>query len=128
MSCEYNSGVLEEHIVQNRFTAYLKISVKHHRARYIQRLYLQQQIEKPLDDPDDCPAVDTDYALSETQLYTSLSQLRGEARIILLDHILQGKPLIQLARELSMPYPTIKANYRRALEKLRKELLRDEFY
>jgi len=65
--------------------------------------------------------------LPDTQLRTALSRLHGQAQTILLEHILEGKPLVQLARELDMPYPTVKAICRRALEKLRKEL-HDEFY
>ena len=117
----------ENQVVQNRFTAYLKVSINHHRTQYMQRLCRQQRQEVPIDDPDAFP-VDAEFAVPDTQLRTALSRLRGQAQTILLEHILGDKSLVQLARELDMPYPTVKAIYSRALEKLRKELLYDEFY
>ena len=80
-----------------------------------------------MEDPDALPA-DNSLAVPDTQLHPALSQLRGQAQTILLKHVLGGVPLVQLARELDMPYPTVKSTYRRGLEKLRKELRSDEFY
>ena len=125
MRYEKNNGSSEDQIVQNRFTAYLKVSVNHHRSRYIKCKYQQQQQEIPLEDPDTLSA-DT-IILPDAQLYAVVSHLRDQAQTIVLEHILADKPLVQLAQELDMPYPTVKAIYRRALEKLRKEL-RDEFH
>ena len=126
MQYEYNNGSLEDHAVQNRFTAYLKVSVNHYKARYVRRLRQQQQQELYMEDPDTLSA-DMNLSLPGTQLHAALAQLRGHAQTILLEHILGDKSLVQLARELDMPYPTVKAIYRRALEKLRKEL-QDEFH
>ncbi|MDR2696257.1 MAG: sigma-70 family RNA polymerase sigma factor [Deltaproteobacteria bacterium] len=117
---------MEDHAVQNRFTAYLKVSVNHYRAQYIQRLRRQQQQEVPLTDHGD-PPIEADFSSPEELLQTALSQLREQTQVILLEHILQDKPLTQIARELGMPYPTVGAIYRRALEKLRKDL-HDDFY
>ena len=68
-----------------------------------------------------------DFVLSNELLCEAMSQLREQAQKIVLEHILQDKSLIQLARELDMPYPTVSAMYRRALDKLRKELSHNEF-
>jgi len=125
MNYIYNDGSLEEHIVQNRFTAYLRTAAKHHRAGYIQNLR-QQQREIPWEEIDALP-VEMEFALPDSQLHTVLSQLHGQVQTIVLEHILGDKSLVQLARELDMPYPTVKAIYRRALDKLRKELW-DEFH
>ena len=126
MRYEYNNGSTDEQTIQNRFTAYLKVSVNHHRTQYIHRLRRQQQQEVPLEDSDAIQA-DSEHSLPDAQLRAVLSQLPERTQLVLLEHILGDKPLIQIARELDMPYPTVKAIYRRALEKLRKEL-RDEFY
>ena len=126
MRYQYNDGCLEDHVVQNRFTAYLKVSVNHHRALYIQRIQQKRQREIPLADQAATP-VEADFSLVDTPLQAALSQLREQAQTILLEHILQDKPLQQIALELDMPYPTVGAIYRRALAKLRKEL-RDDLY
>ncbi|MCL2106419.1 MAG: sigma-70 family RNA polymerase sigma factor [Oscillospiraceae bacterium] len=127
MKYEYNDGSLEDHAVQNRFTAYLKAAVNHHRAKYIQRLRQQQQKEIVLFESEDIPS-ELGFASSDDLLPRALAQLRAQSQQILLEHIVQGKPLVQLALELGLPYPTVCAIYRRALKKLREELLRDEFY
>ena len=127
MKYEYNDGSQEDHAVQNRFTAYLKASVNHHRTRYIQQQRQQQRQETTLSEPDTLPAV-MEFALSDELLRGALLQLREQEQQIVLEHTLQDKPLKQLALELGIPYPTVCAMYQRALAKLRKELLRDELY
>ena len=73
-------------------------------------------------------SVEVEFSLPDDLLPRALAQLREQAQAIILEHILQDKPLKQLALELGLPYPTVCAIYRRALKKLREELLRDELY
>ena len=127
MKYEHNDGSQEEHAVQNRFTAYLKAAVHHHRAKYIHHLREQQQLEIALFESEDL-SVEVEFSLPDNLLSKALAQLREQAQTIVLEHILQDKLLKRLALELGLPYPTICAIYQRALDKLRKELLRNELY
>ena len=51
-----NSGANEEHIIQNRFTAYLLVALRRRKADFLLRRYSHQQHEQPVE------AINTAYA------------------------------------------------------------------
>ena len=131
MKYTYNDGSAEENAVQNRFTAYLKTSLGHNAARYEAKLMQKSLAEESYSDDetawDRSPESDPFERLSagefdHTELRQGLVCLREVERSILFQHVLQDKPLKQIAEELDCPYSTVKSHYRRALEKLRKKL------
>jgi DNA-directed RNA polymerase specialized sigma24 family protein len=134
MKYTYNDGSVEENAVQNRFTAYLKVSLEHNAARYEAKLRQKNSVEVPFPEYekvwDKLHETDPFEQLAagefgDSRLRQSLSCLRDVERTILLQHILQDKPLKWIADETKQPYPTVKSHYRRALEKLRKELAKE---
>ena len=131
-----NDGSVEENAVQNRFTAYLKVSLDHNRIRFSCRKKQQYNAEISYLDTDDIVPEEnisdpfTDLFSSEigdSNLQRAIDLLREQERLILTMHVLQEISLKLIADELSIPYPTVKSLYRRSLEKLRKELKKNEF-
>ena len=51
-----NSGANEEHIIQNRFTAYLLVALQRRKVDFLLRRYSHQQHEQPVE------AINTAYA------------------------------------------------------------------
>jgi RNA polymerase sigma factor (sigma-70 family) len=137
MKYKYNDGSLAENAVQNRFTAYLAAAVEHRRKRYINKL--SQTRYREVCYQDDCdiwnncdPAgVDPDTLyeneISDERLRLAIARLHEREQCILIQHAVNGNSLIRIAEEMAIPYPTVKSIYRRTLEKIRKELLNDEF-
>ena len=132
----YNDGVEESNIVQNRFTAYLKVSLEHNTARYEAKLLQKSLVEMAYSEdedefgeyyrPDPFEQITADE-FGDARLRQGLSSLRDVERAVLISHVLQDKPLKKIAVEMEVPYPTVKSHYRRAIEKLRKELNENEF-
>jgi len=131
-----NDGSVEENAVQNRLTAYLKVSLEHNAARFEANLMQKNLFEMTYDEnkidgntlheTDPFEKVTADE-FGSSRLRQSLSCLRDVEQSVLLQYILRDKSLKRIAEETGMPYPTVKSHYRRALDKLRKELSENEF-
>ena len=131
-----NDGSIEENAVQNRFTAYLKVSLKHNRDRYICKLNNKQNMEIAYTENESyILELHADDPFSELfaqefediRLLRALSCLREIEHEVLLQHLLHNHSLKEIAALNNIPYATIKSHYRRALENIRKELEKDEF-
>ena len=136
MRCIQNIDGIEENAVQNRFTAYLKVSLEHNTARYAARLRQKRLLEVFFDESEWLYGefIAEDFfeqlfadEIGDTRLQQALACLRDQERSILFLHILHARPLKLIASDLTMPYPTVKSIYHRSLEKLRKGLLEGEF-
>jgi len=131
-----NDGSIEENAVQNRFTAYLKVSLEHNKIRFSCKKKQQNNAEISYLDTDEIITEASAYdpfanlfsaEIGDAKLQHAIDLLRKQERLILTMHVLQEISLKLIADELSIPYPTVKSLYRRSLEKLRKELKKNEF-
>jgi len=127
---------MEDNAVRNRFTAYLKASVEHNAARYTKKIKEKKLCETGFPENEtvfDGLSVDSQFEhlfageIGDSRLQKAFSALRDIERSVLVQHLLQDRTLKLIALEMSMPYPTVKSLYRRSLEKLREELMKDEF-
>ena len=132
----YNDGSIAENAIQNRFTAYLKIALNHNKIQYSKKLKQKQLLEITHEESEVLQvhldkSFSFEFAISceieNTRLHEAFFQLKELEQKILVMHIFQDKQLKQIALELSIPYSTIKSLYRRSLNKLRKELEKNEF-
>jgi len=131
-----NDGNIEKNAVQNRFTAYLKVALRHNRMRYIRKIETQRRVEMAYLEQDGLlpelyltdPYVEL-FAdeVDDVRLLQALSVLHKRERTVLIQHVLQGRSLKAIATEADMPYPTVKSLYRRAIQKIRKEWMEYEF-
>ena len=131
MNYKRNDGSIEENAVQNRFTAYLKVALEHNNSKYTAKLKERLFSEVEFLDNDDGSPYEEDTLFSgeigDIRLQRAFSGLRELERIIMTKHVLQDRPLKVIAQEMNLPYPTVKSLYRRGVEKMRKELAKDEF-
>ena len=133
MKYAQNDGRIEENAVQNRFTAYLKLSVERNTVRYITKHKEKRLFETAFNEYNEHNEIYADDPfeqllsgeIGDMRLQQALSRLREQERLILFQYIFEEKPLKLIAEKISMPYPTVKSIYRRTLEKLRKELRKE---
>jgi sigma-70, region 4 len=121
-----------EDIIQCRFTAYLKTSVSHQRSRYLAKLHERQNIELFYEEYTEV-LNQIQYCSQETYLQDEiedarlsdvLNKLRERDRSIVFRRAVFAEPFIKIAEDMGLKYVTVKAIYRRALEKIRKEMLK----
>lgn len=118
--------------VQNRFTAYLLVALKHRKHDYIQKNTRLTARELLTDFQDSSYAKHMDAELTEElsamdqienlDLLEALMQLTEKERRILLGRILDGLGYDELACEWNMNYGGITSVYGRLIRKLRKKL------
>ena len=121
----------KQNIIQYRFTAYLKTSIAHQKAKYLAGLLDRQRLEISYDEHAEILSRlqdgDEDTYLrneiDDEQLARALNRLKERDRIIVFRRAVSGESFVKIALDMRMKYVTVKAIYRRSLEKLRKEML-----
>lgn len=134
MKTARNNGIGDDNIIQNRFTAYLKVSIAHHKAKYLAKLFEQRKQElsyedhtevlKKLQDDNDEDTYLRDE-IEDEQLRFALNKLKERDRLIVLRRAVSGESFIKIALDMKIKYVTVKAIYSRTLKKIRKEILKE---
>ena len=124
-----NDGTTDDNIVQNRFTAYLKISISRQKVKYLAKLFDQRKWELSFEEHEDMlnslPSSGGTYLNNEVEdesLYRALNRLKDHERTIVFRRAVSEESFIKIAADMGLKYVTVKAIYRRSLEKLRKEM------
>ena len=119
----------EEYAIQYRFTAYLKASIAHQKAKYLSKLYNRQNQELSYEEHaelfDKMQRREDKYFSDESgndQLKYALDRLKERERMIVFRRVLANESFIKIATDMGIAHVTVKAIYRRALEKIRKEM------
>ncbi len=122
----------DDNIVQNRFTAYLKVAIAHQKAKYLIRLSEQRNLELSYDEHAEIlnnlqtGNEDTYFQdeIEDEQLCRALNKLKERDRRIVFQRAVSGESFVKIAMDMGLKYVTVKAIYRRTLEKIRKEMLK----
>ena len=130
MKITRNNGIGDDNIVQNRFTAYLKISIAHQKAKYLAGIYERQKQEISYEEhselfdrmQDDSADTYFDNEIGNEQLCHALDKLKERDRMIVLRRAVSGESFVKIAEDMGVEYVNVKAIYRRSLEKIRKEM------
>ena len=127
-----NSGANEEHIIQNRFTAYLLVALRRRKADFLLRRYSHQQHEQPVEaistayaflyDMEDAICQTLDLQTEYAALMRLLDTLPERERTILLSRAMENRSFAELADEFQMGYKGVAAIYYRTIQRIRKEL------
>ena len=127
-----NNGHSESDVLQNRFTAYISVAIKHRRRAYVLQAIGQQQLETLTENP-----VSSDYndiledvmselpilmQLENEMLLHALKELDERERQILFARVLNEKSFAELANEFGLGYKGVAAVYYRALHKIRNRM------
>ena len=127
-----NNGTDDDNIVQNRFTAYLKTAIAHQKAKYLAGLSEQKKLELSYDEHAEIlnslqtGSEDTYLSdeIGDEQLCHALNKLKERDRIIVFRRAVSGESFVKIALDMRIKHVTVKAIYRRSLEKIRKEIMK----
>ena len=124
-----NSGANEEHIIQNRFTAYLLVALQRRKVDFLLR---HQQHEQPVEaintayasiyDLEDAICQTLDLQTEYAALMRLLEKLQERDRMIFLSRALEERSFAELADKYHMGYKGVAAIYYRTIQRIRKEL------
>lgn len=137
MNIVRNDGTSKDNIVQNRFAAYLKVSIAHQKAKYLAGIDELQKREISYEGTEIAAQIPgalehTDRyfedEISDQYLCQALEKLKERDRTVVLKRAVSGESFLEIATDIGIPYVNVKAIYRRSLEKLRKEMRKNEFY
>lgn len=130
-----NNGRNENEVLQNHFTSYISIAIKHRRNEYIYQMARKQMVECLMEDVV-LKSSEGDYHLEQeffgklplmTQLkndalFYALKEINERERHVFLSHVLDEKNFEILAKELGLTYKGVAAIYYRAVQKIRKRM------
>ena len=132
MAIERNTGLEEDEVLQNSFTAYLLSAVQRRKALYIDAQMKKQRVSSLIEETVMDSAFDLDAEALQTiplymrlqneKLYASLSQLTERERYVFFNRALDEKSLDALAAELGLSYKGVAAIYYRTIKKIRKKM------
>ena len=127
-----NSGANEEHIIQNRFTAYLLVALQRRKVDFLLRRYSHQQHEQPVEaintayasiyDLEDAICQTLDLQTEYAALMRLLEKLQERDRLIFLSRALEERSFAELADEFHIGYKGVAAIYYRTIQRIKKEL------
>lgn len=122
-----NNGQGESESLQNRFTAYLVLSVRRKKRNYIIKKYTQQQHEIPfeetLDQSDQHELSDVlplMMRLENESLCYALGKLNEREWKVFISRALDERSFADMGKELGLGYKGVAAIYYRAIQKIRK--------
>lgn len=126
------NSICDENNAQNRFTAYLKVSIAHRKSKYLTELYSRQFRELSYEEYTELlnqiqNGYEDTYLSEEIEdkcLRHALHKLKERDRTIVFRRAVSGESFVRIAAEMGLKYVTAKAIYRRSLEKIRKEMLK----
>ena len=128
-----NDGKGEINALQNQFTAYLLVAVRHQKYAYFNRQSRLKSQEISVDYQsvqftdgntesshwEDFPSM---WQMEDTPMTRALEHLTERERYILLWRVLGSRSYKELSGSLGLRYNGTAAAYRRVIQKLRKEL------
>lgn len=126
-----NDGKSEEHYIQNRFTAYLQVSLRRKRIEVLAKRYdlMRHEIASETNEifsyvqqNEDQLIHDMDVQIKCQQILQALQNMKARERYIFLARVIEERPFAELARELGLGYKGVAAIYYRTLQRLRKEM------
>ncbi len=127
-----NSGANEEHIVQNRFTAYLLVALRRRRVDFLRHRYGHQQHEQSVEaintayasiyDMEDAICQTLDLQTEYAALMRLLDTLQERERTILLSRAMENCSFAELADKYHMGYKGVATIYYRTIQRIKKEL------
>ena len=124
-----NDGKSEEHYIQNRFTAYLQVSLRRKRIEVLAKRYdlirhetETNEIFSYVQQNEDQLIHDMDVQIKCQQILQALQNMKARERYIFLARVIEERPFTELARELGLSYKGVAAIYYRTLQQLRKEM------
>ncbi len=126
-----NDGKSEEHYIQNRFTAYLQVSLRRKRIEVLAKRYDIMRHEPATEtnelfscaqQNEDQLIHDMDVQIKCQQILQALQNMKARERYIFLARVIEERPFTELARELGLSYKGVAAIHYRTLQRLRKEM------
>ena len=126
-----NDGKSEEHYIQNRFTAYLQVSLRRKRIEVLAKRYDPMRHETATETNELFPygQQNEDQLIHNMevqakcqQILQALQNMKARERYIFLARVIEERPFAELARELGLGYKGVAAIYYRTLQRLRKEM------
>lgn len=127
-----NNGKSESEILQNLFTAYLAMSVKHRRNAYIQQAARIQQMESMEDDiqyiqeqgteEDMFRGLPLPIQLEDSALLHALKGINERERHVFFARVLDERGFESLAEEMGLGYKGVATIYYRTLRKIKKKM------
>lgn len=118
MKITRNNGISDDNIVQNRFTAYLKISIAHQKAKYLAGIYERQKQEVSYEEhselfdrmQDDSADTYFDNEIGNEQLCHALDKLKERDRMIVLRRAVSGESFVKIAEDMGISQWSISMN------------------
>lgn len=126
-----NDGKSEEHYIQNRFTAYLQVSLRRKRIEVLAKRYDLMRHETATETNELFPygQQNEDQLIHNMevqakcqQILQALQNMKARERYIFLARVIEERSFAELARELGLGYKGVAAIYYRTLQRLRKEM------
>lgn len=117
-----NNNITEDEILQNQFTAYVSLAIRHRRIDYIRKLERKNCKELSLSEVEDfMPDEDdrVDKLLEYESLRRALHQIREKERKIVLARVIEEKPFTEIAQEMGMTYKAVTHLYYRVMKRLK---------
>lgn len=118
-----NSGFTEQEKLQNRFTAFITVSMSRARINYLKGKSRREQHTYEMEDEKFALIPDgTDFVsqLCESDaLATALRQITEKERYVLLARVIEEKDFEEIADKLGLKYKGVAAIYYRTIVKLR---------
>ena len=105
----------DDNIVQNRFTAYLKVAIAHQKAKYLIRLSEQRNLELSYDEHAEIlnnletGNEDTYFQdeIEDEQLCRALNKLKERDRRIVFQRAVSGESFVKIAMDMRLNYVTV---------------------
>ena len=129
---ERNDGTSEDNIMQNKFTAYFVKAIVNRKVRYLHIKYRYLHMELPLDvfeseseawhEPDLFANLTIMERFEDFRLQQALKRLKKRDLHILLARAIDDLSFSDIANDFGISVNTAASAYRRALQRLRKEL------
>lgn len=117
-----NDGTNEHDILQNRFTAFLSMTVSNARADYLRARIKRLQRELLTEEYGILFSYDMDYIEIVTEndaLYRAIKGMKERERYVVVAKIVEEKGFEEIADELGIGYKGVTAIYYRAIQKLK---------
>jgi RNA polymerase sigma factor (sigma-70 family) len=124
-----NDGKGESNIIQNQFTAYLKVAIRNRKAQYLRnKLRILQyeryldlmQIKEPEYEPDMLGSLPVEERIDDFELLRALRSIGERDRYIFLAKALEGRSLAAIAAEIGVGCYVASTAYYRTVRRLKK--------
>lgn len=122
-----NKGISESDILQNQFTAYLKVSLRRCKNQHLANK--NKIATHEVYSLDEYEGYDNDFAMMIAEndaLHAAFGRISEKERLVVILRIVEQKSFKEVAISLGMKYSSVTTIYHRAIDKLRIILTEDE--